>query len=335
LLSAKYCGKELTLQHSNLAGLEAATTFYGATCGRVSNRILDSKFTLNGVEVKVDANTPPHSLHGGADGWSQRVWRVGRVAADSVEFLLHSPDGESGYVGAVDASCTYTLAKDSLDIAWKCALAEGEARSTHVNVVNHAYWNLSGDLVQDIKGHTLWAPRCATFVAVDDALLPTGAIANVAGTPYDFRAGATEDNVAAFEASVSAPGPLASGVVRGADVGAAIAASDGGGGRRGVDHCLCVDRAGVEAGALALVAVVRCGDVAMTVRSTQPGCQIYTSNFLADDAAAAPHTLHRAMCLETQHYPDSPNRPQFPEGTLLAPGGEYSHRVVHAFFKTA
>jgi aldose 1-epimerase len=273
----------------------------GSTIGRYANRIAKGRFRIGGVEYKLATNIAPNHLHGGIKGYDKVVWQATPVEGpgfSGVTFTYGSPDGEEGYPGRLATQVTYSLTdQDELKMAY---LATTD-KPTVVNLTNHAYWNLAGRGGADCLGHelTLHADR---YLPVDDALMPTGEIKAVAGTPMDFTRPQT--------------------------IGSRIAQVQG-----GYDHCYVVNQAGGE-NALALAARVfepASGRV-MEVHTTQPGVQLYTANGLNGSLASGGVTYgrHAAICLETQHFPDSPNRPDFPS-TLLQPGQLYEQLTVHKF----
>jgi len=268
-----------------------------AIIGRVANRIAGARFTLDGVEYKLAANSGPNHIHGVFDKvvWEAKALPLGKGRA-AVQLTYLSKDGEDGYPGNVTVKLTYTLTDDN---ELRLDYAAATDRATPINLTSHAYFNLAGG--GDVLDHELWlaADRCTP---ANDALIPTGQIATVKGTPLDFtkptRIGA---RIAQFYPK---PG--------------------------GYDHNFVLDgepgqRAAVAPGdgkALVLAARLRepvSGRV-MEVRTTEPGVQLYTGN----------HLKHAALCLETQHYPDSVNHPGFPS-TILRPGQTFSSSTTFAF----
>jgi aldose 1-epimerase len=268
-----------------------------AIIGRVANRIADARFTLDGVEYKLAANNGPNHIHGVFD---KRVWeakalppREGRAA---VQLTYLSPDGEDGYPGNVTVKLTYTLTDgNELRLDYEAVTD----RATPINLTSHAYFNLAGG--GDVLDHELWL-AAARYTPTDDALIPTGQIATVKGTPLDFT------TPARIGARIEQLNPKLG----------------------GYDHNFVLDGDAGQTGAapagqgkpLALAARVRepvSGRV-MEVRTTEPAMQLYTGN----------HLKHAALCLETQHYPDSVNHPGFPS-TILRPGQTFRSTTTFAF----
>lgn len=290
----------VTLSLESLPGYLAGHPFFGSIAGRFANRIAKGRFALDGAEYKLATNNGANHLHGGRKGFDKAVWKAEPVTgADfvGVVFTLLSPDGDEGYPGTLKATVTYTLNNAN---ELKMDYTATTDKATPVNLTNHAYWNLSGAAAGSILGHelTLNADR---YLPVDDGLIPTGELAAVKGTPMDFTQPAT--------------------------VGSRIAQVKG-----GYDHCYVLKQS--QPGELSLAARVvepKSGRV-MEVFTTQPGVQLYTGNFL--DGTLKAHGVvyqkHHGLCLETQHFPDSPNRPEFPS-TILRPGQTYHEVTVHRF----
>ena len=301
--AAPAVAEEVTLCHATLEALRAGGNYYGSTVGRVANRIAKGRFAAGGRDFATALNNGPNTLHGGVVGFDKRLWapRVfAREGAAGVAFSLLAHDGEEGFPGALSVSAEYELtAASELRMRF---IASDATRATPVNLCNHTYWNLSGGLRDKILDHvlTLHAP---VYTAVDATLIPTQLLP-VAGTPMDFTAPTR--------------------------IGARLAQVDGGG-EPGYDHNGARAR-DVPVGGLGLGLVAVLHDPAsgrtMTVSSTAPGVQLYTGNFLG--SGPAPHDQHRALCLETQNYPDAVNRPDFPSA-ILSPGETYVHETVHAF----
>jgi aldose 1-epimerase len=280
----------VVLGYDTLAPYLARPPYLGCTVGRYANRIAHGHFALDGRAVHLACNDGPHHLHGGVDGFDQRLWRA-EPTDDGVAFHLHSPDGDEGYPGAVDVTTRFRLADDgTLRIDYRATTTA----ATVINLTNHSYFNLAGR--GDILDHQLqlFASR---YTPVDDTMIPTGAIAPVTATPLDFTGQRR----------------------RIGDRLAALAAVPGG----GYDHNFVLDR---PAGQRALIDAAALVDPVsrrtLRCRTTEPGLQVYTGNHLVDGLpVAAPLTTrkHAGLSLETQHYPDSPNQPAFPS-TVLRPG---------------
>ncbi|MEG3086929.1 aldose epimerase family protein [Sphingomonas sp. PB4P5] len=265
------------------AGGPDPDAYLGATCGRFANRIAGAAFVLDGVHYPLSANEAPNHLHGGARNFHHAVWTI--VAADDrhVAMTLRSPDGDQGYPGALDAVADFSLADDGeLAIVYTATTT----RPTHVNLVSHGYFNLSGNPHASILDHRL-SIDSARILAIDAANLPTGERRAIAGSPFDFTVarpiGSRIDDDQLRHAS-------------------------------GYNHNYLLDIAGVRP-------VARLDHPAsgrtLTVSTDQPGLQLYSGNFLG--GRFPPRS---GVCLEAQHWPDSPNRPDFPT-TRLDPGDTY------------
>ena len=281
--------------------------FLGPIVGRYANRIANARFTLAGVEYELDRNEGVHCLHGGRDGFHRKLWNVVSFrTASSAGAVLHyvSPAGEGGFPGRLDARVTYALDNDNAFTIDYRAVTDA---TTHVNLTQHMYFNLAGLRSREILAHELML-NASRITAVDPRLIPTGALMPVEGTPFDFTT------------------PHA--------IGANIDVEDEQLQRgNGYDHNFVIDR--VRAGELTLAARVRdpsSGRV-MEVLTTEPGIQFYAGNSLVGTRPSkhgAPYHRRQGFALETQHFPDSPNHPEFPS-TLLRAGEEYVSRTVYRF----
>jgi aldose 1-epimerase len=290
----------VTLHFPDLAGYEANAPYFGGICGRYANRIAFGKFTLDGREYQLATNNGPHHLHGGKVSFIKRVWDHERVDGDDavgVRFTYVSPDGEEGYPGTLRVEVTYTLNNDNeLRLDYR---AETD-QTTVLNLTNHAYWNLAGAGQGTILDHELTL-YCDRYLPVDEGSIPTGELADVAGTPMDFRSPRR--------------------------IGERIDQTVNGNG--GYDHCYVVNG---EFGTLRPAAKVvdpHSGRV-LEIATTEPGIQLYTGNHLQGTPETGHAVRHGALCLEAQHFPDSPNRPEFPS-TVLKPGEIYRQTTVHKF----
>ncbi len=293
---------DVSLGFDSLEGYLGENPYFGCIVGRYGNRIAGGRFSLAGEEYVLARNNGENHLHGGLKGFDKVVWTAGPlVEADAVgvEFTCLSRDMEEGYPGNLACSVTYRLtALDELRIDYR---AESD-KPTPVNLTNHSYWNLAGPGKGDILGHVLEI-EADRYTAVDAELIPTGALPDVAGTPLDFRQ------------------PHA--------IGERIALVKG-----GYDHNFVLRGGG---GSLALAARVyepMTGRV-LEIYTDQPGIQFYSGNFLDGTITGkrgAVYNRHSGLCLETQHFPDSPNHPDFPS-TILAPGETYRTATVHRFLK--
>lgn len=289
-----------------LDGYLARSRFFGAVVGRYANRIANARFSLDGTTYGLAANNGRNHLHGGIRGFDKVVWKGTPFerAGDAGVTLTHvSADGDEGYPGNLNVTVTYTLdARDELVVDY----AATSDRATPVNLTNHSYFNLAGDGNGDILSHLLTIEADA-YTPTDETQIPTGQIAPVEGTPFDFR--------------------------RPTPIGARIDADDEQIRRgRGYDHnfVLKAPRTGAlrHAARLADPSSGRTLDVA----TTEPGLQLYSGNNLDGAVGKSGHVYGRrtSVCLETQHFPDSPNHPEFPS-TILRPGERYRSTTVFTF----
>jgi aldose 1-epimerase len=297
---------DITHGYDTLEGWLTNTSYFGATIGRFGNRIKHGRFTLDGKHYTLARNNEPGgipcALHGGLRGFDKVVWSGKPTADNGVEFTYVSLDGEEGYPGNLTVKITYTLTEAN-ELKWE-AHATTDA-PTVVNLVHHTYWNLSGDPATSINDHHLMLAAPA-FLPTDAGLIPTGAIAPVAGTPLDF----TKPRVI------------------GERVDADFEALKFGG---GYDHCWVLEPdSGVRLAAR--VQDPKTGRV-MELSTDQPAIQFYGANFLDGTACGKQGVRYgrrSALCLETEGFPDSPNQPTFPS-PVLRPGQTYRHVMVHKF----
>jgi len=294
---------DVVLGYDTLAPYVRNPSYFGSIVGRYANRIANGRFTLDGKEYVLATNNAPNHLHGGTKGFDKQVWsaKVGDATRGAtVEFTYRSADGEEGYPGAVNAVVSYTLTdKNELIVEYRATTD----KATPYNVSQHSYFNLTG-ASRDVLEHevTIMADR---FTPTDRTLIPTGELASVEGTPFDFRKPTT------IGARINDSNPQ----LRGAS---------------GYDHNYVLNRAGAGLVPAARVVEPVSGRV-LEVSTTEPGVQFYTANTLnAAGKAGKTYSKYFAFCLETQHYPDSPNKPSFPS-TILRPGTEFSSRTVYTF----
>lgn len=279
--------------------------YFGSLVGRFGNRIAKGKFTVEGTEYQVPVNNGPNALHGGLKGFDQKIWDVVPFTnAEDIGLKLtyRSADGEEGYSGNLDVTVTYTLTNaDELIIDYTATTD----KATPINLTNHTFWNLGGALSGSILGTELKL-GASGFLPTDDGLIPTGEIASVEGTPLDFRAVKTI----------------------GQDIAKVTEPQFNG----GYDHCIVLDKP--AAGELSFCAKARDpkSGRTMEIQTTEPAVQFYSGNFLDGSTGVGDYKYEKqsAFCLETQHYPDSPNQAEFPN-TILRPGDVYRHTTVHKF----
>ncbi len=279
---------------------------FGAAIGRYANRINQGTFVLDGDTVSLPKNNFGHSLHGGTDmgtlGWQYRVYTANQLNDSTLELTLTDADGNNGYPGTVEAKVVYSLTADNtLDIDYTATTD----KPTVINMTNHSYWNLGGDASQDILGHELTV-NADNYTPVDSTFMTTGEIAPVAGTPFDFT---TSKAI-------------------GRDIAADNEQLRNG---NGYDHNWVLNTKGNDS--LAAVELFNpANGINLTVYTNEPGIQIYTGNFLDGTATGKGGTVYNqraAVCLETQKYPDTPNKPEWPTATLR-PGETYhSHCAYH------
>jgi aldose 1-epimerase len=290
---------DVVLGFDTLDGYVADTAFFGALIGRYANRIRGGRFTLDGREHALPVNNGANHLHGGPGGFHKVLWTAGPLAYGEIGVALThtSPDGDQGYPGTLTARVVYRLTEENELVVEYSATTDAP---TPVCLTQHTYFNLTGDPSRPITGHELML-EADRYTPVDETLIPTGERAEVAGTPFDFRA----------------PTPI----------GARIGEVKGG----GYDHNFVLR----GDGGLTLAARVRepsTGRV-LEVRTTEPGMQFYSGNYLDGSVRGKGGVAygHRSgFCLEPQHFPDSPNQPSFPPA-ILRPGEEYRSRTVYRF----
>ncbi|HEV7379485.1 MAG TPA: aldose epimerase family protein [Dyadobacter sp.] len=296
---------DVVLGFDSLAPYLGEHPFFGALVGRFGNRIAKGKFTLNGTEYKLAINNGPNSLHGGIKGFDKVLWKATEVKEDSTVGLkleYTSKDMEEGYPGNLNVTVVYTLTNEnSISIDYTATTD----KETVINLTNHSYFNLTG-LKRDILGHEVTI-LSDSIVPVNRELIPTGKLRAVEGTPFDFRE----------------PTIVGAGIDKTEDE----QIKSGG----GYDHCWVINRTEKGLIPFATVKDPESGRF-MEVFTTEPAVQFYTGNFLDGGLKGKGATFRKrfGLCLETEHYPDSPNQPQFPS-TSLKPGETYHTTTVYKF----
>lgn len=295
---------DVVLGYDSLAGYVKSSPYFGAVVGRYGNRIAKGQFALEGQTYTLAVNNGPNALHGGIKGFDKVVWAADTLRdADGVgiRFRYVSKDGEEGYPGMLTATVTYVLT-DSNEVRIRYEATTDKA--TPVNLTQHSYFNLAGS--GDILGHVLQI-NADQITPVDSTLIPTGELMPVKGTPFDFTAPhAIGERINADDPQIKFGG--------------------------GYDHNFVLNRADTGLMLAAVLREPKSGRV-LEVRTTEPGVQFYSGNFLDGTLTGKNGAVYQhrtGLCLETQHYPDSPNRPQFPS-TILKPGEAYRSQTVWTF----
>lgn len=300
--------QDVCLGHDNIADYikyGASGCNFGALIGRYGNRIAKGQFSLNGENYQLPINNGPNSLHGGGEiAFHNRIWTANQIDAQNIEFTTFSADGEDGYPGNVEVKVTYTITNDnSLKLTYEATTD----KATVLNLTNHCYFNLSGDPTKDCLNETL-VLDADSITAVDENVAVTGEVLAVEGTPFDFR---TEK---AIGDGINAEGneQIKNGV--------------------GYDHNWILNTKGDIDKSFATLYDPNTG-ITMDMYTDQPGVQFYAGNFLDGSfigKKGIAYPRRSAFCFETQHYPDSPNHPEWPSTTLL-PGEKYLTTTIYKF----
>ena len=291
----------ITLHLDSLGDYLRGHPLFGSVVGRYANRIAGARFTIDGVEYRLTPNARQNHIHGGRQGFHKIIFQAKPLRKEGragVELSHTSPDGHEGYPGTLETTVTYWLTADNRLIIRYVARTD---KPTHLNLTNHAYWNLAGAGSGDVLGHVLML-NADRYLPSDERRMPLGNIEPVKGTPMDFITPQT--------------------------IGARIDRVQG----ENYDHCYVLNKEpGKPLSLAARVVEPKTGRV-MEVHTTQPGVQLYTAKGLGDRLGGdgKPYGPYHGFCLETQHYPDAPNRPAFPS-TLLRPGETYEQVTIHKF----
>ncbi|MET9857081.1 aldose epimerase family protein [Streptomyces sp. NPDC006450] len=303
---------DVVLAARDHAAHEGSARYFGATVGRYANRIARGRLVVDGVTHRLATQETGHTLHGGPDGFDQRLWRCEPFHSahrTGVRLFLHSPDGDQGFPGALNVRLTYTLDRDdNLTMSYQ-AVADAP---TIVNLTNHAYWNLEGEGRGNVLAHHLQV-AAPLYTPVDAELIPDGPHRPVNDTPFDLRRNRRLSDVLTHTEAQLA---LAGG---------------------GFDHNWVLDGARRASPRKAAVLYAPASGRRMEVRTTEPGIQVHTAQGLAGDItgkAGRPYHAYAGVALETQHFPDSPNRPDYPT-VVLRPGELYRSTTIHRFTTVA
>ena len=295
--------RDVVLGHDSIADYVNIDGNFGALIGRYGNRINQGRFKIGDIEYRLPQNNYGHCLHGGPKGFHHSVWDVAAVNDSTLELTLASPDGEAGFPGNLDVKVVYSLMADN---ALKISYTARTDKPTIVNLTNHSYFNLSGDASKDVLDQYVQINADA-FTPIDSSFMTTGEIRPVEGTPFDFRT----------------PKPV------GQDLDADDEQLRNG---LGYDQNMVLATGG-DSTVVAASIYSPVSGIKMEVYTTEPGLQFYTGNFLDGKVVGkkgVAYPRRSAICMETQHFPDSPNKPDFPSVTLL-PGETYHSMCVYKF----
>ena len=302
--------EDVVLGYDSLAGYLAQSPYFGAIVGRYGNRIARGRFSLDGKPYQLATNNAPNSLHGGLVGFDKVIWEAKEVKVNggiALKLTYTSKDGEEGFPGTLTTAVTYTLRNDnSLRFDYEAITDQ----PTVINLTNHSYFNLTGGVKRDVLAHQMRL-SCQQFIPIDSVSIPTGQLAAVKNTPFDFN------NSTPIGQHIN---DIANEQIR---HGA------------GFDHCFVIDQINDNNKTVPFAEVYEpTSGRTMTVETTEPGVQFYTGNFLDGSIIGKDKVAYQkryGFCLETQHFPDSPNQPQFPS-VVLRPGQTYRSSTIHRFF---
>lgn len=294
--------RDVVLGHDSIADYVNIDGNFGALIGRYGNRINQGKIKIDDVEYQLPQNNYGHCLHGGPKGFHNAMWDAEQPNDSTLVLTLSSPDGEAGFPGNVNVKVTYTLAGSDLDIAYEATTD----KPTVLNLTNHTYFNLSGNPANNVLDETL-SINASGYTPIDPTFMTSGEIAVVEGTPFDFRAGKKIGKDIETDNE-----QLKNGL--------------------GYDHNFVLDTKGdINLAAVTLTDSI--SGIEMQVFTTEPGIQVYTGNFLDGTVKGKKGIVYPrrgAICLETQHYPDSPNKPEWPS-VVVRPGETYKTHTIYRF----
>ena len=295
---------DVLLGFDNVSDYQNISNDFGASIGRYANRINQGKITIDGVEYQLPQNNYGHCLHGGPDGWQYKVYEAKQLNDNQLELVLNSPDGDSNFPGNVVAKVVYTLTEDNaVDIKYEATTD----KKTVINMTNHAYFNLNGDPSVNSMNQILYIAS-DSITPVDSTFMTTGEMMSVAGTPFDFNTPkAIEQDVTNFDDEQIKFG-------------------------KGFDHNWVLNTKG-DINKLAAKLTSPITGITLEVYTNEPGVQVYTGNFLDGTVTGKKGVVYpqrASVCLETQHYPDTPNKAHWPSA-VLEPGQTYKSQCIYKF----
>jgi len=296
--------KDVVLGFDNIDDYIQVPSDFGATIGRYANRIGQGKITIDGKEIQLPQNNYGHCLHGGPTGWQYKVFKVTPINEQSLKLTVESPDGDNNFPGNVVASVTYTLTEDNaIDIKYDATTDQ----KTIINMTNHSYFNLNGDPSASSMNHVLYLAS-DSITPVDSTFMTNGEMMAVAGTPFDFNTPkAISQDVTNFDNEQIKFG-------------------------KGFDHNWVLNTKGdIQQVAAKLTSPIT--GITLEVYTDEPGIQLYTGNFLdgtVKGKKGITYPQRASVCLETQHYPDSPNKAHWPS-VILEPGKTYTSHCIFKF----